>query len=587
MRRRTPITLALTLVASLVLPLAGTPAGAASTFRFHGSGYGHGLGMSQWGAEGLAEMGWGYKKILRHFYQGTAVGRDENLPASIRIGLTESRGSVHLTAKGGPVSLWIGRPKAGIAVGTLRRGTTWTVIAKDGNYLIRDEAGDPVGGQRWGSPTDNLILTYEDAGARVFIPEADAIWGDGFSYARGTIEFNLYACGGSGPCLERVIARLGLEDYLYGLGEVPASWPMASLQAQAVAARSYATYSLRRYGLRSSCNCHLTDGAGDQVYAGWTRESGDLGARWKKAVNTTAAQVVTYGGNVIQAFFAASDGGHSENVEDVWHGGNDAYAIPWLTGVCDPGEWASQNPWVDWDRSFDAGTVTTRLAPYTGSIGTVTAFTKATRGRSGRIISIVVKGTSGSKAVSGSSLRSALGLPDDRVWINQNRNVTGQIRNMYDRLGCAPGLAESATVAVDGGSQQFFQIGGLYRNGSRDLTVWLKGALDAEYRALKAAKGRLGVPTSGVRNLAGKALGCTRCKRIDFAGGRIYWKGGLGAHALWGAVLDAYLASGGTDGPLGFPLTRVKRPAGGGTKATFEHGTIVCDDPDACTVTTP
>ncbi|HEX6844953.1 MAG TPA: SpoIID/LytB domain-containing protein, partial [Actinomycetota bacterium] len=426
----------------------------------------------------------------------------------------------------------------------------------------------------------HLYLSY-GSGARVFIPETDEIWGNGFSYGRGTIELNLYACAGDAACRLRLIARLTMEEYLYGLGEVPASWPMASLQAQAVAARSYATYALRRYGLRGSCNCNLTDGAGDQVYAGWSKESGELGGRWKRAVDTTERQLATYKGNVIQAFYAASDGGHSEDVEDVWHGGNPDYAIPWLRGVCNPGEWVSQNPWLDWVRTFDASTVTARLAPYTGSIGTVRRFANAVRGDSGRIITIVVRGASGSKTIAGSSLRSALGLPDGRVWVNQNRNVTGAIRTVYDRLGCAPGLAESAPKAVAGGSQQLFEVGGLYRNAGRDLTVWLKGELDAEYRKVKAAAGTLGVPVSGVRALR---TTCT-CKRIDFVGGRIYWKGGLGAHALWGPVLDTYLGNGGAGGALGFPTSRVRRPAAGGSRATFEHGSISCDADGACTVT--
>jgi SpoIID/LytB domain protein len=578
MRRRISIALVLALAASLALPLAGTPAMAASSFRFRGSGYGHGLGMSQWGAEGLAEMGWGYKRILTHFYRGTKIVRDDGASPRIRVGLTEDRSSVHLTAKGGPVKVWLDAPKTGTLVGTIRRGTTWTVIAKDRAYLLRDQDGARVGDRRWGGPRSHLFLTYAD-GARVFIPETDEIWGQGFSYGRGTIELNLYACGDA--CRLRLIARLTMETYLYGLGEVPASWPMASLRAQAVAARSYATYALRRYGLRGSCNCNLTDGAGDQVYAGWSKESGELGARWKRAVDSTGRQLATYRGNVIQAFYAASDGGHSEDVEDVWHGGNPDYATPWLRGVCNPGEWVSQNPWLDWVRTFDAATVTARLASATGPIGTVKRFGTAVRGESGRIVTIVVKGTSGSRVVEGSTLRSALGLPDGRVWINQDRNITGAIRAVYDRLGCAPGLAESATRQVDGGSQQFFEVGGLYRNTGRDLTVWLKGQLDAEYRAVRAGAGALGVPVSGVRSLR---TTCTNCKRIDFVGGRIYWKGGLGAHALFGPVLDAYLGAGGAGGSLGFPVTRSRRTPAGGWKARFEHGDISCDAGGACVV---
>jgi SpoIID/LytB domain protein len=585
MRGRRTIALLAALAVAGVVPGAAAPAQAAGTFTFYGSGYGHGLGLSQWGAEGLAEMGWGFRRILTHFYRGTRVEPDPNPPAKIRIGLTEDRAVVHLTAKAGRVSIWAGGPAHGTLVGEIAGGDTWTVAAKDGSYAVKDQTGALVGGQRWGSPTEDLILTYADVGARVLIPEADAIYHRGFSYARGTIELNLYRCGGDGPCVERLIARLGFEEYLYGLGEVPSSWPMATLQTQAIAARTYARYAMRTHGLRPWCNCHLSDGSGDQTYVGWSKESGDQGARWVRAVDTTTTLIVTYRGDVIQTFYSASDGGHTENVEDAWHGGDPAFAIPWLTGVCDPGEWASGNDWLSWSRSFDASTLTSRLARYTGSIGTVTRFSGAERGASGRIVSIVVRGTSGSASIRGIDLRSGLALPDDRVWINSDRSILGGIRQAYDAHGCAPGLPSSPRLAVDGGAQQFFQRGGIYRNAPADVTVWLTGALDGEYRDVGAAAGVLGVPRTHVQQLGGRALSCTRCSRVDFVGGRIYWKSGVGAHALWGDVLATYLDAGGAGGALGFPITRVRHTAEGGTKARFEHGEIVCGA-GGCTVTT-
>lgn len=587
MRRRTSLAIAAALAAALVVPAAGFgPAGAASTFTFYGSGYGHGIGMSQWGAYGLAQMGWTHKKILTHFYQGTAVERRDTLPQTIRVELTYGRSLVHLKAQAGPVRLWQGDPAKEVLVGKIPEGKTWTVAAKDGGYAVRNPAGDLVGGHRWGSPSVPLTLAYVDAGSRVFIPEADAIWGRGFSYARGTIAFGLYGCGDAGGCAERVVARLSLEQYLYGLGEVPASWPMESMEAQAVAARSYAVYAIRHVGIRPDCDCHLTDGSGDQTYIGYNREAGTDGARWVRAVDATRSEVVTYGGEVIQTFYAASDGGHSDNVEDAWHGGNPAYAIPWLTGVCDPGESTAANPWTDWTKSFDAATLTARLAPYTGSIGTITGFGDVRRTGSGRIMSLKAEGAGGSAVVTGSELKAGLGLYDDRVWINSDRNVTGAIREKYDGLECGPGLPTSPQAAVPGGAQQFFVTGGLYRNVDRDLTVWLKGAIDAEYRGVAAGSGPLGVPVTTARSLASvRALSCTDCRRVDFVGGRIYWKGGIGAHALWGAVLDAYLGAGGAGGVLGFPLTRVRNSANGGTRARFEHGRIVCDAASVCGVT--
>jgi SpoIID/LytB domain protein len=582
MFRRITLAIVAVLAASVIVSGSGDTAAAASTFTFYGSGNGHGIGMSQWGAYGLAQMGWAHADILTHFYQGTDVGATVPVPKTIRVGLTTERTNIHLTAKAGPVRLWLDAPLAGTSVGKIPLGSTWTVHAKDGAYAIRDDAGTLVGGQRWGGGAHDLFATYANVGSRVFVPEADAIWGNGFTYSRGYLEFNLYGCAKADGCVERLILPLSLEEYLYGLGEVPASWPMEAMEAQADAARTYAVYAMRHTGVRADCNCHLTDGSNDQTYIGYNREGGTDGDRWVAAVDATASEVITYQGAVIQSFYAASDGGHSENVEDVWHGGNPAYAVPWLKGVCDPGESTTSNPWTDWTTTYSSADVTSRLLVYTRSIGTVTAFTDIERGVSGRVVSLTVRGTGGSAQVSGAQLRAALGLYDDRVWINQDRNVVGPIRETYDSLMCAPGLPASKQRVVPDGAQQFFEKGGLFRNADRALTVWLKGPIYDEYRAVRSGSGVLGGPTSLMVSLTA----CTGCRRADFVGGRIYFKPDVGAHALWGSVLTTYLANGGAVGSLGFPATRTLTLAAGGTKARFEHGLITCPDGQACAITT-
>ena len=320
------------LVAVLV---GGSVAHAADSFRFHGSGYGHGIGMSQWGAYGLAQKGWSYRHILTHFYSRTRVIGSSTVPKKIRVGLTSGRSTIHLTARNGPVRLWLDGPGV-TPVATIPGGKTWTVSAAPAfrKYSIRDHNGGLVGGVRWGSPARSLFANYA-AGDRVFVPEADEVWRQGFAYAYGFLEFDLLGC--ANRCVERLTIELPFERYLRGMGEMPSSWPGAALRAQAVAARTFATYKIRNYGLRSDCDCHVADGASDQVYVGWSKEVGVDGDRWVAAVAATAGEIVTYNGSVIQAFYAASDGGYSEDVEDVWHGGNPAYAIPYLRGVCDPG----------------------------------------------------------------------------------------------------------------------------------------------------------------------------------------------------------------------------------------------------------
>jgi stage II sporulation protein D len=572
-------------------PFTGFPPSGSSTqtsrttqrsgFTFYGSGYGHGIGMSQWGAYGLARKGWSYKRILTQFYRGTRVARDPTPVGKIRVGLTWDRSVVHLTAKAGPVRLWVTR-SGGRLIATIPSSRTWVVKATATGFAIRDGDGALVGGQTWGGAAFPLFVTYAEAGSRVFVPEADAIWGKGFSYNRGVLEFNLYRHGGGWR--ERVILPIKAESYLYGIGEMPSSWPPGALRTQAVAARTFATYTVERYGIRAECNCDLTDGSNDQTYIGFGKEGGPMGARWVRAVDATRGQVVTFGGKVIQAFYAASDGGHSDSVEDVWHGGDPAFAIPYLKAECDPGEYTSANPWTDWKRSLSASELTGRLAPYTGGIGTVQGFSTIRRGQGGRIISLRANGSSSSAVVTGSELRAAIGAWDGRIWIGANQNIVGPIRATYDALMCRPGLPTTKVTSIDGGARQRFQRGGIYRNGVADVTVWLHGPIDTEYLGVGGAPGRLGLPTTSVVTLKGPGGGAIGA-RISFHRGRIYSKAPA-AHALWGRVLAMFVDRGGAVGALGFPTTRVHADGSGGTLATFEHGTIRCPSAGPCSVST-
>src|SRR5438445_8320901 len=100
-----------TLVVVLVLAAAVAPASTAQAerrFTFFGAGWGHGVGLSQWGAYRLSRQGWGPRRILAHFYPGTRVSRAEHVPPKIRVGLVQGVHALHLTASGGPVAIRVG-----------------------------------------------------------------------------------------------------------------------------------------------------------------------------------------------------------------------------------------------------------------------------------------------------------------------------------------------------------------------------------------------------------------------------------------------------------------------------------------------
>ena len=193
-------------VSAAILPAVSARAGDPVTL--YGSGWGHGLGLSQWGAYGLASDGWTSTQILTHFYSGTQVSKIAQPPADIRVALATAEPALHLTAEAGPVRLSVQRPVGGTLVGRIPDGETWVVRSVDGAYEVHDADGAVVGGTTWGSASSNLYATYADHGARVTVPEGGA------TYNRGTLEFNLTACANG--CSLRLIARLPFEDYLLG-----------------------------------------------------------------------------------------------------------------------------------------------------------------------------------------------------------------------------------------------------------------------------------------------------------------------------------------------------------------------------------
>ena len=197
----------------------------------------------------------------------------------------------------------------------------------------------------------------------------------------------------------RLVLTVDPQGYLYGLGEVPSSWPMSALKTQAIAARTYAFTKAAASQHRAVCDCALYASSYDQVYAGWDKEGGVDGDRWVAAVNQTEDQVVLNGAETIQAFYMSSSGGYTENNENVWGG----TPIDYLRGVCDPGDYTSENPNAVWEQTFTPAQVTQHLGL---GIGTVTGFTNVDRGVSGRIMSVTVIGANGQAAISGDALRS-------------------------------------------------------------------------------------------------------------------------------------------------------------------------------------
>ncbi len=169
----------------------------------------------------------------------------------------------------------------------------------------------------------------------------------GYSYSHGRI--NLVPSGGDPGSFYVILDSLSMEKYLRGIAESPMNWPLAIHEAQAIAARSYASASLRERRATASWTrpFDLYSNVWDQAYVGDTREKHADAATWLQAVENTAGQVLFYGGAPIRAFYSASNGGHTERSGYVF-----ATDLPYLLSKPDPFDTQGSNPYASWSRSY-------------------------------------------------------------------------------------------------------------------------------------------------------------------------------------------------------------------------------------------
>lgn len=199
-----------------------------------------------------------------------------------------------------------------------------------------------------------------------------------------------------------VINQLFLEDYLVGLinQEISSKWPMESVKAQAVVARTYALYEKKnrkdpRYDLESTVK--------SQVYGGIDSED-DLA---RKAVKETEGEVIYHNGEIIQSLYHSSCGGKTEAAAEVW--GKD---IPYLRSIKDPH--CTEAPNYFWQYNIDLNDLRKRLMRFDGDIGEIESVSIAKRSATGRVTGISVRHGNGSVLIAGKDFREALGYENLR-----------------------------------------------------------------------------------------------------------------------------------------------------------------------------
>jgi SpoIID/LytB domain protein len=367
-----------------VLALSLCPVSAGARWTLRGAGWGHGVGMSQYGAAGYARHGRGYREILTHYYQGTRIVRRP--PTLVRVLLQPNRSTVSFT----------GATRAGDR--RLKEASVYKAARAGGNVVLESVHGRPL-------RTYAGFLSVSGGDTFRLLGRADNGVRDGLY--RGSLDIRVAAATGLNS-----INTLAMEDYLAGVvpAESPPIWPLAALQAQAVAARSYAlTTNVGGRGFEQYADTR------SQVYRGFGAETPSTG----NAVASTAGEVVMYGNQVAVTYFFSTSGGHTENVENVF---THSDPRPWLLGIDDPFDDASPyhrwGPYTWSNRGLDA-----KLGSY--SKGRFRELEVLSRGVSPRIIRARVIGTGGSTIVTGSQLRSRLALRDSWFFLRRVSTETG------------------------------------------------------------------------------------------------------------------------------------------------------------------
>jgi stage II sporulation protein D len=312
--------------------------------------------MGQWGAYGYALHGWSAEKILAHYYSGTTVG---TAPTQIvRVLLQEANGKVALGSQG-----------------------AWSLV--DG---VGQEMNLPAG------PLDVPASLQIDGRTLVspvmFTPGKQSVEVGKNAYHGGLLVIS------NGKKLQ-VVNIVDLESYLQGVvgSEVPTTWPEAALEAQAIAARSYALAKLETVVTASPFSLYADSRS--QVYGGIAGET----PATTKAVQATAGKVVLYKGRVATTYFSSSSGGETAPGVD-----RKGRPLPYLAPVADP--YDKLSPYHDWGPVL----VSAKAAGEALGLDAPLLDLQPSGPASGHVTTATAVDPQGTKTLTGAQVQSALGL---------------------------------------------------------------------------------------------------------------------------------------------------------------------------------
>jgi stage II sporulation protein D len=512
------------------------PVTGSLTVRGHGFGHGH--GMSQYGAQGAARHDVKYRRILAFYYPKTKLGK--------------AKGRIRVLLSGDTTSDVKVGPAKGLRVRDLGAHRTFVLPTRSAidRWRLVPNAHNNTALQLRKHGNWKLYRVLKGDGEfsakrpiRLFVPRGGSEVA--MSY-RGRLRS---ASPYSGAPVRDTVNVLKLDSYIRGVipQEMPSSWKPAALRAQAVAARTYAAHERalnrhRYYQICDTTNC--------QVYGGRSVETKST----NHAVRTTAREILRFGRRPALAQFSSSSGGWTA------YGG-----LPYLPAKRDRYDDWPGNVMHSWHRTISIHRLH-RLFPQAGRLKAIRVTRRNGHGAwGGRVIQLVVVGRASNALLSGDDFRSIFHLrstwfrfdptPIIARWhqIGGRKSVLGRVRSAEFQVG-------------KHGAAQRFAHGRIYwspRTPARELY----GDILTRYRKLHGPGSRLGYPISNTRK------GHHGGHRTVFQRGKTFWSSSFGAHEVYGKILTKYEHLGQAAGRLGYPKTGVFGVKAG-KRVKFAHGSL-------------
>jgi SpoIID/LytB domain protein len=411
------ISKAVLVVFSLLVSISPSQAAEApAEFNFQGTGYGHGVGLSQIGARGKALNGELAHSILNYYYSGSQIlSLTDNQNIRVNVGHLLTQATLKSGTQGSTLNLYagdVGENIIAIPVASLTSKSGISFIQHGTNisaFSVTGKNSQLIGTSSTWSARWSGTRYLDGAPSTVSLK----INSKSVKYRYGQIQVKSVKAPLVGHRMEITNTVRIHDEYLYGISEVPSSWPTQALIAQAIASRSYA---LSKLGIpKTVCDCNLYNNISDQAFVGFSKETEPIyGQLWKAAVQAsstseTTGEVVTVNGLPITAFFTSSSGGQTETSVNAW-GKERSFTV----SVADP---FSQDPalnprYFTWSRPLTQANIAKAFA-----LVDVVALAINSRNPTGTVATITATSSDGkTSTLRGETFRSRTQLPS--AWFN-------------------------------------------------------------------------------------------------------------------------------------------------------------------------